>query len=458
MPDMADSGFMDEHASDIVLVGGGLSAACVVYGFLQRLLAVPALNEPLKITVFEETGNLWTGVPYGDFARTDFFLIETLEETRCPLFESWIKNHPKEIASYALNSSPVVKQWYCQNKVRIENGDIKSLYFPRRLFGHFMRKLLDELISRAEGTGVLSLRWVRQEVIDIEQEGRKQFRLVTDQQDTFFSARVIIAIGSIPQNRPFNIPDALALDSNYISDREVCACFDLDNRLRQSLKGFDSRRATLAIIGSAASALETVFFIRENRILKEKIGQILVISTSGRLIGGIHAEDYCERDLPEYVQLRKSSDIYISAAQKLYAEGLLKVVKAKVAGVEKRNGMFELRLSREECQIRCTADVIINCTGSGSVDNTTSTLVNNLRRKLPVNDERRGFSVNNQNEVDLHPGLFVVGPLLNRSFAGKQVESISAVFREGDRVAEALAVNLPADSAKFNVGRESAVL
>src|SRR5690606_23945225 len=142
-----------------------------VYGLLKRLLDKTDRSVPLKITIFEKTDNLWTGVPYGDLAETDFFLIETLEETDCPLFESWIKSHPQEIASYAMRTSPVVKEWYTRNKKRIEEGDIGSLYFPRRLFGQFVYHLLHETIAQAEKKLNLDITWIKQEVIDIDYIG-----------------------------------------------------------------------------------------------------------------------------------------------------------------------------------------------------------------------------------------------------------------------------------------------
>ena len=82
--------------------------------------------------------------------------------------------------------------------------------------------------------------------------------------------------------------------------------------------------------------------------------------------------------------------------------------------------------------------MVVNCTGSASVDNTSSVLIKNLSLSLPVTEERRGFQVNNDNEVIGFPGFFINGPLLNRNFSHRQVENIPAVFQQSAIIAKQL--------------------
>ena len=430
---------------DIAIVGGGLSAASVVYALLQRVMTTPAKKlSPLRITVFEKTENLWTGVPYGQLANKDYFLIETVEETNCPLFTRWLIDNKKEIASYALFSTPVVEEWYQKNREKIEAGDIDNLYFPRRVFGLFVGRLLKNIIARASRLGLLKMEHIRQEVADVQYQSKEGFRIVTCPEIaacsdmTFCYPSVVLAIGSIPKSMPFHIPCTLIDDIDYISDSEICAHLDLSNRLTRVFSSKTIRKLDVVIIGSAASAIETIFLIGTNQNYLDRIGRVTVVSTSGFLVGGIRAKNYQENDLPDYVLLRKSSDIYVSTAHKLCQQDILKVVKARVINIQKNNGRYAITLDGKVERVTLQTDLLINCTGSGTVDNTTSGLINNLKIKLPINKERRGFNVDDQNMVHRFPGLFLVGPLLNRSFSGKQVESISAVFREGDIVADAL--------------------
>ena len=115
---------------------------------------------------------------------------------------------------------------------------------------------------------------------------------------------------------------------------------------------------------------------------------------------------------------------------------ILKVVKCRGVNVQKENERYAMTLDDNAEQVHLQMDLIIN--SSGTVVNTTSSLINNLRGRLPINEERWGFNVDEKNMVHRFFGLFLVGPLLNHSFSGKQVESISAAFGEGDVVANAL--------------------
>lgn len=441
---------------DVAFVGGGLSAAAVVYSLLRRVIASPEKVSPFGITVFEKTENLWTGVPYGGLANKDCFLIETVEETNCPLFTRWLKSNAGEVASYASFSTPVVEEWYQKNHKKIEVGDVGNLYFPRRVFGLFIKSLLENVITRVTSWGLLELKHARQEVFDVLSRPQSGFYITDDFASTADPAitsyyrQVVLAVGSIPKSIPFDSSSPSIDNVNYISDNEVCAYLDLPNRLTRVFSSSNVGKLDIVIIGSAASAIETMFLIATNQDYLDRIGRLTIVSTSGCIVGGISAKDYQENDLPDYVLLRKSSDIYISTAHKLYQLGMLKIVKGRVVNVWKEGGRYAIALDKNTEQVSLPADLIINCTGSGTVDNTSSGLINNLKVRLPINEERRGFSVDDENMVHRFPGLFLVGPLLNRSFSGKQVESISAVFREGDIVANALFRDLSGSVEKAN--------
>lgn len=429
---------------DITIVGGGLSAASVVYVLLQRMITAreniqsPKIIEPLRIRVFEKTENLWRGVPYGQLANRDHFLIETLEETCCPLFARWLIANKQEVASFVALSTPVLAQWYQDNQALIETGNINKLHFPRRLFGLFVSRLVEEAIVEAKQLGILELEILREEVTDVAASVENEFLITTCSNTVFYSSRVVLAVGSIPKRNPFNVQNNITQSGNYISDSEVCGYLDLTNRLRVTFSNKSIGKLDVVIIGAAASSIETIFYMATNESFLDRIGRITVVSTSGCLVGGIHAVDFSECDLPEYVMHRKSSDIYISTAKKLCRQGVLEVIKGRVVNVQDSHDRYAVVLDKNSKRSSLEADVIINCTGSGTLDNTTSKLINNLKYRFPVNDERRGFNVDETNRIHSVPGLYVVGPLLNRTFSGKQVESISAVFREGNIVANTL--------------------
>lgn len=412
---------------DIAIVGGGWSAASVTYHLIERILESNQYSQPLNILIFEKTENLWTGVPYGNFSRKDFFLIETLNQAKFPLFESWLKKNGSFIAGLLPENSEPINEWYKENKYKILQGDIDDVYFPRHIFGFFVRELLNFNLVRARP--FISVSYRKEEVVDIKMVNHG-YEIQTDKSN-YLSEKVVLAMGSIPKFSE-------SQGNNYFSDKTFCACFDYAAIFVAIAASNDK---SLAVIGASASALELLYCISNNHDLMKEISVIHVISKSGRLLDGYTASDYSDNDAPEYVLQRRSSDVYKSSVERLKPK--LRITKGSVTTIKNRQNAIHIGYSKENGTINdreLIVDVAVNCTGSSSVDNTSSTLIKNLAKILPVTEERRGFQVNHHNEVIGFPGLFINGPLLNRNFSNRQVENIPAVFKESAIIAKQLLV------------------
>lgn len=419
---------------DIAVVGGGLSAASMIHSFLAGLSEGESSGRKINIVVFDKNGNFWTGVPYGNMAQPDFFLIETLSKTDCKLFSRWIYQNSERISDWIGDDCPMLKIWYENNHNGIQNRLLDDIYFPRYFFGLFIVDLLKNIIS--DNAGLINIEFIKDEIVDILE--CSELMILKSKDDAFFySLNVVLAIGSSPKKFPFSITDNVFYSKRYISDDDTCAVFNLEKTLPQSFFEHDSNYHIL-IIGSGASALETIYHIATRSNVLDKIDKITLLSTSGMLIGGFYSVDFDESSLPPYVTLRTSSDMYIKAARDLYKLGVLNIVKGKAEALEFVSNQFILHASRilhttrEEFSLN--SDIVINCCGSGSLLDTSSVLVHKLADRLPINEECRGFNVDNNNQVIGHSNFYVLGPLLNSSFTGKQVESIKAVFREGETV------------------------
>lgn len=417
---------MDSHIKhDIAIVGGGWSAASITYHLIERILDSSQYSQVLNIVIFEKTENIWTGVPYGSFSRKEFFLIETLNQAKFPLFESWLKKNGSRIASLLPENSEPINQWYKENKYKILQGDVGDIYFPRHIFGIFVKELLN--FSIASARSFINVSYRKEEVVDIKRVNNV-YEIQTDK-NTFLSEKVVLATGSIPKFSDFH-------GNNYFSDKTFCACFDY-SAIFVAIAA--SNNKSLAVIGASASALELLYCISNNHDLMKKISVIHIISNSGRLIDGYAADDYSDVDAPDYVIQRRSSDVYKSSVERLKPK--LRITKGSVTTIRDFQNAIYIGYSKNDgTNHDLIVDVAVNCTGSSSVDNTSSILIKNLAKTLPVTEERRGFQVNYHNEIIGFPGFFINGPLLNRNFSNRQVENIPAVFKESAIIAKQLLV------------------
>ncbi len=430
---------MPDRQYELIVVGGGLSSVAVLYNLIENLNSHITTSGPLSILVLEKTGNIWTGVPYGRHAEKDFFLIDTLAKTKAPIFEDWLLKKGIGLTDYFPDNNPTLNHWLKENSDALKAGKIHDLFFPRFIFGIFLQELMEGVLGDAQAKGSVSVEISEDEVINIDRLPTGRYFLETKGERRFETPNVVLAIGSIPKRSAFNSHKCAERFNGYIDDAKVSACFELKSNLEEYVAFLDKDKVEISIIGSAASAVEMLFYIGKNENICKKISRINVISTSGWLIGGIHSEDFDYAGVPEYVFLRTSSSVYLNTIGALYSAGLLKVIKGKVSDIEQSEGKFSVRISNKlKNEENVMSDVIINCTGSGDLENANSTLLQNIRSKFPINREGRGFKTNDDNQVERYPGLFVVGPLLNSSFSGRQVESIAAVFTEGTKVSKAL--------------------
>jgi uncharacterized NAD(P)/FAD-binding protein YdhS len=414
-----------EKKYHLAIVGGGWSAASTIYHLIDGLSSEES-DEQLNILILEKTDNLWTGVPYGNLARKDFFLIESLNQAGFPLFESWLIKNRSRIASLLPENSDTINQWYKENREKILQAEIDDIYFPRHIFGTFIKELIT--VKLAQVRSRINLTCKKEEVIDIH-KGECGYTVITDK-NNFSADKLVLATGSIPKAAAFSY-------NNYFSDTDFCSCFDYKSIFSALV---ESKHKSLAVIGASASALELLYCIAGDADLLQGISCIKVISNTGRLMDGYVAEDYVEDQAPEYVIKRRASDVYKKAIKKLRPK--LSVIKGSVTGIRDHQGAMTIDYSKNSStsSYELQVDVVVNCTGSSTIEMTSSRLIKNLAKRLPVTEESRGFQVNQNNEVLGFPGLFINGPLLNRNFSNRQVESIPAVFKESATIAKKLLV------------------
>lgn len=266
-------------AFDIAFVGSGVSSAYTLRHFLA-LLAENRPAQPVRIVVFEKSGEFWSGVPYGSVSGQASLLISPLkeflpQEGERADFKAWLNEHRDRLTDPAAPAGPLSVRWQHENAAAIAAGDWDHLYLPRHLFGGYLREKVTAALEAAAAQGLIEFQLVASGITDIECVGDLH-RLVPDAGETaaVLAKKVILAIGSPPYAglaRNGETADVSFIDDMYEPSldanlRRICAS------LRQT-----SRRQVL-IIGSNASALETLYNLADSAEAMSLIEKIIMLS------------------------------------------------------------------------------------------------------------------------------------------------------------------------------------
>lgn len=114
--------------------------------------------------------------------------------------------------------------------------------------------------------------------------------------------------------------------------------------------------------------------------------------------------------------IRRSGPAYKNASETLLHDGKLVLLKGEFAGIIPDGDQNILKYGDPDTgairQFDQPFNVVINCTGSDDLDNSTSPLLYNLVKKglCAVNLSGKGFLVNERFEAS--QGLYIIGPLL----------------------------------------------
>ena len=425
---------------DLAVIGVGLSGASVLVELTKGLAhAAGAAPRPLRIVAFDKAGEFARGVPYGARSDRRALLIETLEQTRCPEFASWLQDRPQELQRLCDSQYPDDRDWWARNKTAIAARRYEHLYLPRHLFGDFSAYVFAQAMDRAIGRDLMRLTLCTQEVRELRRLPSGNYRVVTPSGEVE-SRIVLLAVGSIPRQDQFLPQLEPPLAHKYLKDDLFCGSFSLRNAFDRFVRQEPEGPIRLAIIGGAASAIESLYCAMDHPTLSERIVDAVTLSLSGMLPGGIRSPDAVRCPVPAYVSHRTSADAYVRTALDLMQRNQLRILAARVKSVRRHENALRLDILQQPNLIPATldADLIINCSGAGDVRTTRSPLLRQLASQLTVVEGGSGFILADDCSLQEWPGVYVAGPLLNGSALSSHVESISAVLK----VAASLATHI----------------
>ena len=268
---------------DIAFVGSGISSAYTLRHYLALLAERPPAKA-VRLIVFEKSGEFWAGVPFGHFSGRASLLISSLkefipQEAERAEFKAWLtQNRDRLLDKSNGTHGKLSARWLLDNADAISASDWDDLYLPRYLFGLYLRERLTALLQGAVAKGLIEFKLATSDVVDIERCGELQ-RLVLDSPEMsgIFAKKVILGIGSPPYSGV----------AQFQSDASSHgACF-FDNMYEPSLDANIQRICEcleqsggnhVLIIGSNASALETVYNLANSRKAMRLIGRIIMLS------------------------------------------------------------------------------------------------------------------------------------------------------------------------------------
>jgi uncharacterized NAD(P)/FAD-binding protein YdhS len=428
------------ESCDLAVVGVGLSGARVLIELANGLgPGAGSAPHPLRIVAFDKAGEFARGVAYGARSDRRALLIETLGQTRCPEFASWLQAQPQALQRLCDSQELDDRVWWVRNKAAIAARCYEHLYLPRHLFGEFSACAFAQAIDRAIRRDVMRLRLCTEEVTELHRLPSGSYRVVTPTGEVE-SRMVLLAVGSIPRQDQFWPRPESSFAHKYLKDDAFCGSFRLRHAFDRFVRREPDGPIRLAIIGGAASAIESLYCAMDHRLLSERIVSAVTVSLSGTLPGGIRSADAPQCPVSDYVSHRTSADVYLRTALELMQRNRLRILAAQVKSVRPHENALRLDILQQSNSIAATldADLVINCSGAGDVRTTSSPLLRHLGAQLTAVATGRGFKLADDCSSQDWPGMYVAGPLLNGHELSSHVESISAVFKVAASIATSI--------------------
>jgi uncharacterized NAD(P)/FAD-binding protein YdhS len=308
---------VDSHNQcDIAIIGAGISCSYTVINYISLMLQ-RASSQRVKLVIIDKAGEFWTGIPYGNRSGQQSLIISSLQEffpqPELDNFKEWLNRNYREVFNTPdRQAGLLVSQWQELYAADMSAGRWDELFIPRYTVGLYLKERIDQLLQAAQK--LVECHLVAAEVIDVQAVGDQyQIEMATEgQSQSFLTAKkVILAMGSPPNKVNQLAPDALLGDKFcYVENMyEPTQSFNIE-RIGQILKkSANSQQNQVVIVGSNASALETIYSLSNHPETFRSIGKFIVISPNASFPHRICRATTTDRYQPKSLQaLLQSSE------------------------------------------------------------------------------------------------------------------------------------------------------
>ena len=338
---------------DLAIVGSGISCAYTLIHYLSLLAEKSAkaeheeLDKVIKIAILDRTGEFWKGVPYGSRSGKQSLIITPLKEflpqAERDLFVDWLKNNARLVLdSLEKRSGYLNTKWLESYSQAIAQNRWDELFVPRYLFGWYLNERVTSLLEDAEIQKRVQCELIAGDVTDIQKQ-KQTYQLDLADGNSLVANKVVLAIGSPPNKAAF-----LRQLENFERSpdrRDICCITNMYEpsqdgnieRIRQHLASNGDCTKQVVIIGSNASALETIYSLNNQPEVAALIDRYVIISPSGEFPHRITDAPASQTFVPQRLDLLiQQSDF---TAKQIY-EAVREDVKATLAESETVNATY----------------------------------------------------------------------------------------------------------------------
>ncbi|MBW4534849.1 MAG: FAD/NAD(P)-binding protein [Pleurocapsa minor HA4230-MV1] len=340
---------------DLAIVGAGISCAYTLIHYLSLLtekLASTAEKEQqptIKVAVFDKSGEFWTGIPYGSRSGQQSLIITALKEflpqPECDRFTDWLRaNYNSVVSSLQKRSGILNSQWLKSYQEAMEQNNWSQIFVPRYLFGWYLKERVVSLLEQAAAQNYLQCELIKADVSKIQKHSTA-YQIDTTEPHSFLATKVVLAIGSPPNKTAF-FSQLKSLERSPSGDK-VCSIADMYEPSQNSnlelilkhLQADSSQAKQVLIIGSNASALETIYSLNNLPELAKLISKFVVVSPSGAFPHPIIDAPVSETFVPKNLDLLiQQSDF---TAKQIY-QAVRQDVAAALANNETIDGTYTI--------------------------------------------------------------------------------------------------------------------
>jgi uncharacterized NAD(P)/FAD-binding protein YdhS len=283
---------------DLAIVGAGISCTYTLIHYLSLLAEKLALTgekkqQPtIKVAVFDKSGEFWTGIPYGSRSGQQSLIITPLKEflpqPECDRFIDWLRANYNSVVS-SLQERPGIlnSQWLKSYQEAMEQNNWSQIFVPRYLFGWYLKERVVSLLEQAAAQNYLQCELIKADVCKIHKHSTA-YQIDTTEPHSFLATKVVLAIGSPPNKAAF-LNQLESLKRSPSGDK-VCSIADMYEPSQSSnlkliikrLQADSSQVKQVLIIGSNASALETIYSLNNLPEIAKLIDKFVIVSPSGK--------------------------------------------------------------------------------------------------------------------------------------------------------------------------------
>ncbi|MGL5832420.1 MAG: FAD/NAD(P)-binding protein, partial [Waterburya sp.] len=343
---------------DLAIVGSGISCAYTLIHYLSLLqkqqakqgkIAEKSEQKAIKVAVLDKSGEFWTGIPYGSRSGQQSLIITPLKEflpqPERDRFTDWLTaNYNCVVSSLQKRPGNLNSQWLDSYQEAIEQGSWDEIFVPRYVFGWYLKERVTNALQQATEQGYLQCELISADICNILQQS-EVYQIYTTEGHFYSATKVVLAIGSPPNKSAF-LSQLESLERSP-SGEDICCIANMyepsqnENikRIIEGLQANPGQAKQVLIIGSNASALETIYSLNNLPEVATLIDKFVVISPSGSFPHRITNSPASTTYVAEHLESLVQQDNF--TAKQIY-QAVKQDVEEALANGETINGTYSI--------------------------------------------------------------------------------------------------------------------